>query len=131
MLLLLLGQHCRAARGRLALEADGGDITMAVRAGLLPTLLLHKARLDGDSRSDAVCAICAGVVFLQGLVGERSREQEPASCWSTTPSTAGIRDLPAGLLLLLPHLLRMRSQSCVQQHGYEGLEALHTRWPAV
>jgi hypothetical protein len=108
-MLLLLGQHCRTARGRLALDAELGDITMAVWAGLL--LLLQKGRLVGDISIAVGCAMAGSLTVLQGLLGcWLGACRKLFSWWSTTPSTAGNSVLP-GLLLL--HLLRIRSQSCI------------------
>lgn len=67
-MLPLLGQHCRAARGRLALVAELGDMTKAVRAGLLLVALLLKGRLVGDSSMDAEWAMASTTVALQGLL---------------------------------------------------------------
>jgi hypothetical protein len=115
-MLLLLTQHCRSARGRLALEALLGDTTIAMRTGLPLLALLQKPRLLGDSSNDADCVMMELLGVLLGLLGvcwaAGSRWEMP-SWWSTTPSTAGIRVLPPGLLL--PHLVKIRSQTCIQQ----------------
>jgi hypothetical protein len=117
-MLLLLTQHCRSAKGRLAFDALLGDITIAIRTGLPLLALLQKGRLLGDSSNDADCAMKELFGLLLGLLevcwAAGSRWEKP-SWWSTTPSTAGIRDLPPGLLL--PHLVRIRSQTCIQQRG--------------
>lgn len=65
-MLPLLGQHCRAARGRLVAEL--GDMTRAVRAGLLLVALLLKGRLVGDNSMDAEWAIASIAVAVQGLL---------------------------------------------------------------